>query len=1133
MKRLPIILLSFLIFVTFQAQSQSSFTDDFTDSVSSQWKVDEAYTATIDNGAMKIEINKQAGQELHTVTLEFPESLDLSQTPYFSLKIKADTLLVINPVFVDENERIADADIFDGTGDPFNTYNTGDDFLEKEFSTINFSGVDWDNSAWPPNAFYPVDFTKIKQLSFLINHNGLAAGTIWIDDLKIGNEALQHNKTAHYNNLEIADTSSWEFDNAFDLNADNGSLKININKNADNQYSSLSYVFENTLDLSQNPFISIRVKSNSEVTIDPTFQDVNERLADGDRFEIEGIYGDETTTINDGEFTTYTFSTKNFTGVDWDNSAWPPDAYYDVDFTQIKKIIFLINHGIPGETEIWIDDLAVGSIAPEAQKSKHFIAEENLTNWIDADGFELSYDSTLKAVQIVIDKTESNKYSAFGLSLLPTMSLSENPYIQIVAKSSNGVILDPLFEDVYGLDADGDRPAAQDEQIITADGFKTYKFSTTQFEAVDWSTSGWPPNAFMPVDFDFIHKIVLLTNHGVVEQDTLWIKSIAVGKLAHFETEVPDYTYLEEAVAISKSFLAESTASDFNTISKSKLEDEILLSEGLLKNQTSSQIEIDDATVAIHHSLRKYRNSKNNDFSATGRFYVDGNNIIDPEGNIFIARGVNAHGPKYGWSGNWSENLDEMFDAWQFNLVRINARITDATWNGENIAHLTPWQTIEEMHEVIEDITSRGVVAMIDYHDATGEYFTGELLEQLKDEFRYLCDTYKDNPYVWFNIANEPGGWKKNIAPWIHQHQEVIKVIRDEKGADNLIVVDGIYWAQEFDEYDDKNVNEANTAILAHGDEILNFEEKEYNNIVFSIHNYDKLNVGKGDGIISQDIANNKLADLMQRILNKGYALIIGEYGTASKEDEWDNLFFPQAFYASIEVSSLMNIGRVWWAWGGFDALDLTTLGNGGGQYIDHWFEPKQLTWAGDEIFKMTHWYMDIEAPSEPTISEKNNTSTTITVDIDESSDNVGVIGYKVYIDNEFYAYAPNQEINISGLTKEKEYSIQASAVDYAGNESTLSPKVMMTPGKTAIENSFKNKVKVFPNPVNSILNINGLYGDSFVEVFNSNGRLVYSQQGKANNLRIDVSKLPAGMLLLNIRINNEVYTEKIIKSWN
>ncbi|MET3886103.1 fibronectin type III domain-containing protein [Niastella sp. OAS944] len=81
--------------------------------------------------------------------------------------------------------------------------------------------------------------------------------------------------------------------------------------------------------------------------------------------------------------------------------------------------------------------------------------------------------------------------------------------------------------------------------------------------------------------------------------------------------------------------------------------------------------------------------------------------------------------------------------------------------------------------------------------------------------------------------------------------------------------------------------------------------------------------------------------------------------------------------------------------------------------------------------------------------------------------------------------------------------------------------------------NSDVQKIDIFPNPVNNIVNINltGYTGKSDLSLFDVNGRIVMNRQVSTVNTPLDISKLPAGVYMLRIKNGGkDVKMEKIIK---
>ncbi|MVT09297.1 reprolysin-like metallopeptidase [Chitinophaga tropicalis] len=76
-------------------------------------------------------------------------------------------------------------------------------------------------------------------------------------------------------------------------------------------------------------------------------------------------------------------------------------------------------------------------------------------------------------------------------------------------------------------------------------------------------------------------------------------------------------------------------------------------------------------------------------------------------------------------------------------------------------------------------------------------------------------------------------------------------------------------------------------------------------------------------------------------------------------------------------------------------------------------------------------------------------------------------------------------------------------------------------------------KVVIFPNPANNIVNINlpGLKGKSEVSMFDGNGRVVLRREVSTASTQLDISALPAGVYIIRVKNGvKEVNMTKIIK---
>lgn len=96
----------------------------------------------------------------------------------------------------------------------------------------------------------------------------------------------------------------------------------------------------------------------------------------------------------------------------------------------------------------------------------------------------------------------------------------------------------------------------------------------------------------------------------------------------------------------------------------------------------------------------------------------------------------------------------------------------------------------------------------------------------------------------------------------------------------------------------------------------------------------------------------------------------------------------------------------------------------------------------------------DTEAPDAPTaVRTADVTETTAKVAWAEASDNVGVVGYNVYVNDTKVntELVTATEYDLTGLTPATDYSVEIEAVDAAGNVSEKSEAVTFTTAKTPV----------------------------------------------------------------------------------
>lgn len=313
-------------------------------------------------------------------------------------------------------------------------------------------------------------------------------------------------------------------------------------------------------------------------------------------------------------------------------------------------------------------------------------------------------------------------------------------------------------------------------------------------------------------------------------------------------------------------------------------------------------------------------------------FTVRDSTILDPNGQPFIAKGVNVNGSNWTWQRLTAPDADLITQCWKFNLVRVNSFL----FTGQ--IPYPQHETNNDLDSIIQAFTSRNIVVVLEAHDRIGSYYTGDDLTALIAWFTDLARRYKDNPYVWFDIANEPGGRRSiDVDQWVNMHGRVIEAIRSIAQANNVIIVEGAFGGQDAGNLDGNLVTES--AILQHSQDVINYGGQRYDNIVFSIHTYDLWNFGDA-----------KMADFFDRVQAQNLALIVGEYGVSTGQNT------QPAAQSLFNTAPPRGIGRIVWQWDGGDYNDLTeNTSQGGGWEIDNCENPTNLSWLGQQVWNDNH----------------------------------------------------------------------------------------------------------------------------------------------------------------------------------
>jgi mannan endo-1,4-beta-mannosidase len=326
--------------------------------------------------------------------------------------------------------------------------------------------------------------------------------------------------------------------------------------------------------------------------------------------------------------------------------------------------------------------------------------------------------------------------------------------------------------------------------------------------------------------------------------------------------------------------------------------------------------------------------------------------IYDPNGREFIPKGANV----YAWNMCWGkqlnpiETLDEFVNCWKFNTARIYARLTPQPGCSDNPPYTI--KTKEGYFEVVDSFSARRVVSIIDPHDHICGYYSGPELDNLVAFMKEAAQRYINNPYVWFEVQNEPGAHQStSTSQWYTVCHAIIKAVRGE-GNKNIVAIPAYNCGQDF------GGRSSSSSLLNHADDAATVDGKKAENIVLKYHVYDQWN---GKSVTAFKAYVSRLNDM-------GYPVYVGEYGTknsgAGGTDSW------AAAKSMMKAHQDLEMGRIVWSWYGGDDNRLVVRNPAGclipplgcrGWLIDDCDNPTNLSELGKLVWYDQHRKEDLE----------------------------------------------------------------------------------------------------------------------------------------------------------------------------
>lgn len=255
---------------------------------------------------------------------------------------------------------------------------------------------------------------------------------------------------------------------------------------------------------------------------------------------------------------------------------------------------------------------------------------------------------------------------------------------------------------------------------------------------------------------------------------------------------------------------------------------------------------------------------------------VNGTQVLDPNGNKFVFRGVN-HAHSW-YTDRLTQSLKDIA-ATGANSVRV-VLSNGTQWTRNNGADVT---------NVINQCKANKLVCVLEVHDSTGYGESAAATHMSRATEYWLSSDIKaaitgQEDYVIVNIANEPFGNSTSAATYTADHITAIRALRSG-GLPHMLMVDAANWGQDW-----SNAMRDNAPSILAADPLKN--------TIFSVHMY--------------EVYNN--ASIVQSYLNsfqtRNLAIVVGEFGA---EHSGSNV----AEEAILQYAQDMGIGYLGWSWSG------------------------------------------------------------------------------------------------------------------------------------------------------------------------------------------------------------------------
>jgi hypothetical protein len=149
-----------------------------------------------------------------------------------------------------------------------------------------------------------------------------------------------------------------------------------------------------------------------------------------------------------------------------------------------------------------------------------------------------------------------------------------------------------------------------------------------------------------------------------------------------------------------------------------------------------------------------------------GSFHISNGLIVAPNGQNFIAKGINIRWDQLDAAVGDGVNMPLLNDFPGLNMIRLNFEDYNA------------WDNPSQIQAAVNALTARGIVVEIEDHTGISSTpYTGAQLAAEQAWYASVATMFKNNPYVWYGTYNEPGNGS-NLAGIAAQEVATYNTIR-------------------------------------------------------------------------------------------------------------------------------------------------------------------------------------------------------------------------------------------------------------------------------------------------------------------------------------------------------------------